>query len=120
MDLLLDSTGDMVFDNTAITVTTDKAEAVAQKLTIKLRTFLGEWFLDTSQGVPYLQEVFGKAKSKAAIDIIFRQQISEDADVVAITEFNSTLGVDRSYSLTFKVKTTTGQTTDAISVNVGV
>lgn len=119
MDLLLGTDGDLVFDNEAVTVTTSKTEAIAQKLSIKLRTFLGEWFLNTSLGVPYFQEVFGKTKSKAAIDIIFRKQISEDEDVVAITEFSSTLESDRSYSLSFRVRTISGETTDTINVEIG-
>jgi enolase len=111
--------GDVVYDNTKVTVTGGTAEAVAQRLTIKLNTFLGEWFLNTTTGVPYYQQIFGKVRSKAAIDIIFRQQISSEPGVLEITDFFSDISAGRTYSLTFRVRTTQNQITETITINVG-
>jgi hypothetical protein len=53
-----------------------EAESVAQRVETRLRTFLGEWFLDTGAGVPWLQGIeggkpvdlpFSEAQIKAAI-----------------------------------------------------
>jgi hypothetical protein len=111
--------GDVVYDNTKVTVTGGSSEAVAQRLTIKLNTFLGEWFLNTTAGVPYYQQIFGKVRSKAAIDIIFRQQISSEPGVLEITDFFSDISAGRTYSLTFRVRTTQNQITETITINVG-
>lgn len=53
VDLLLDSTGDLV-------VTSDLQwavglPAIAQGIRIALQLFRGEWFLDLDEGVPYLE-----------------------------------------------------------------
>ena len=120
MDILLDEeTHDLVFNNSSVTVTTKQKQSVAQLLKIKLFTFLGEWFLDTDNGVPYYQKIFGKVRSKEAIDAIFRAKIVEEPDVVEITEFESTLSADRTYSLKFRVRTTLDQVTDSIVIELG-
>ena len=121
MDLLLDpTTNDLIFVNGQATVTQTQSEIVAQRLKITLYTFLGEWFLDTSIGVPYFQQIFGKIKSKAAIDVIFQNIISADEGVVEIKEFTSTLGTaDRGYTMTFKVRVSDDTVTDDITISVG-
>ena len=125
MDIKLDNDplsptfGDVVYDNTQVTVTRNLAESVAQKLTIKLNTFLSEWFLNNEIGVPYYQQIFGKVKSKSSIDIIFQQQILAEPDVIEITEFNSSIGSGRTYSISFRVRTTANQITDNITINIG-
>lgn len=120
MDLQLDEeTHDIVFNNNIVTVTTEQKQSVAQLLKIKLLTFLGEWFLDTDNGVPYYQQIFGKVRSKAAVDAIFRQKISEEPEVVEIVEFESEISADRTYSLKFRVRTTLDQITDSIQIDVG-
>lgn len=122
MDLLLDpNTNDLVFKNGAVTVTSSQSEIVAQRLKVTLYTFLGEWFLDDEVGVPYFQQIFGKARSKATVDVIFQNIISKDPGVVEIREFNSTLdNPSRGYSMSFKVRVSDGTITDNITINVGL
>ena len=120
MDLLLDAeTHDIVFDNSGATATTEQKQSVAQLLKIKLLTFLGEWFLNTDNGVPYYQQIFGKVRSKAAVDAIFREKILEEPEVLELVEFESSINAERTYSLTFRVRTTLGQITDSINIDVG-
>ena len=125
MDMLLDNDplsptyGDLIYDNSSVTVTGSQAGGVAQKLTIKLRTFLGEWFLNTSTGVPYYQQIFGKVRSKATIDSIFIEKIVEEPDVVELVEFTSEILNDRTYTISFRVRTTLGQITDQVNISVG-
>lgn len=117
MDILLNDNGDIAFDNgSAPLVTDEQKQDVAQRLLIKLRTFLGEWFLDTNIGVPYIQQIFGKGRQRSAIDVIFQTQILEEPDVLEIVEFNSTLDpATRAYSLSFRVRVASG-TTDTITI----
>lgn len=120
MDLLVDQdTGDLVYDNTKVTVTEEQRQSVAQKLQIKLQTFLGEWFLNTASGIPYYEQIFGKVRSKSSIDLIFQQKILEEPDVVEITEFTSEITSGRSYNLSFRVRTTLNQITNNINIEIG-
>lgn len=122
MDLLLDPvTHDLVFVNGQATVTQTQSEIVTQRLKIALYTFLGEWFLDTSIGVPYFQQIFGKVRSKSAIDVIFQNIIANDEGVVEIREFSSDLSTsDRGYTMTFKVRCKDDTITDNITITVGL
>lgn len=121
MDLLLDTnTGDMVYVNGGCPVTQRTAEVVAQRLRITLYTFLGEWFLDTTVGVPYFQQIFGKLRSKASVDLIFQQIITTDPDVIEILTFESVLDkTARGYSMTFQVRVADNTASLPITINVG-
>jgi len=121
MDILLDeTTHDALFINGATPTTSSIADGLKQRLKIKLLTFKGEWFLDINYGTPYFQQIFGKNRSKGTVDIIFRQVISSDQDVVAITRFASTLSADRVYSLNFAVKSRDGTTIEITELEVGI
>jgi hypothetical protein len=113
------SFGDLIYDNSGVTVTIDQADSVAQKLSIKLRTFKTEWFINTDTGIPYYQEIFGKVRNKQTIDAIFQKAILEEPDVLEIVEFSSSIDVGRTYSLIFRVRTSLNQLTNNIQINVG-
>ncbi len=119
MDLKLDySTGDIVFINRPLTkndVTQPLVEVVQQRLFIKLKTFYGEWFLNTDYGIVYFQRILGFKNTKSSVDLIFQQNILAETGVKEITYFNSTL-VNRQYSLNFRVKVVDGSTTDTIAI----
>lgn len=124
MDLKLDtnpdspSYGDLVYENGACPVVSEGREDLAQRLRIKLLTYLSEWFLNQDVGVPYYQAIFGKQRSKAAVDIIFQEQILSEPDAVELVEFNSSLDrATRQYSLSFRVRTDEG-VTDEITINI--
>jgi hypothetical protein len=51
-DFVLDSNGDLAIANAPYSIAQDVASAV--------RTFLGECWYDTSQGLPYWQQILGK------------------------------------------------------------
>lgn len=120
MDLLLDTeTNDMVFINGKAPVTQLLVDIVAQRLKIKLYTFLGEWFLDRTIGVPYMQQIFGKVRRKETVDIIFQQIISEDPDVIEILTFTSDISQgQRGYSMTFSVRTS--DNTESLPITIEI
>jgi hypothetical protein len=62
----------------------DNAERVAQQIKIKLLTFLGEWFLDTTWGVPYLEYILVKQPNQELIKQILSEQISSVDDVKSL------------------------------------
>lgn len=120
MDLLVDRlTGDLVFKNGACPVTQILGDIVAQRLKIKLYTFYGEWFLDETTGVPYIQQIFNKVRSKATIDLIFQGIISEDPDVIEILTFESEVTNSRGYTLTFQVRVSDNTASLLTTVTIG-
>lgn len=116
MDLLLGEDNDLIFINGSTPVTSYPVQVVAQRLNIRLKTFYGEWFLNTTYGVEYWQRILGRKTTKAAIDKIFQQQILSEVGVMQITSFSSTFE-NRQYSLSFRVKVQTGETTQPITIS---
>ena len=66
MDLLLNSAGDLDLTTNDFQLV-DGVDAVRQELTIRYRFFLGEWFLDPDEGVPYIRDVLKKAPNEAQV-----------------------------------------------------
>jgi len=124
MDLLLDldpissSYGDLTWKNGPLTpdyTTQTRVDVVAQRLRIRLLTFREEWFLDTSYGVPYFQSILGHKIKKSAVDLIFQREILAENGVKELTFFESTFE-NRKYSLSFRVKVTTGEESGLITI----
>lgn len=65
-------------------------DAIRQAVTIKLLTFLGEWFLNQGVGVAYMQNIFVKAPKANAIKEEFKSQILSVAGILSITSITTT------------------------------
>ena len=124
MDLLLDtdplspSYGDLTWKNGPLApdyTTQSRVDVVAQRLRIRLLTFREEWFLDTSYGVPYFQSILGHKIKKSSVDLIFQREILAENGVKELTFFESTFE-NRKYTLSFRVKVTTGDETETITL----
>jgi hypothetical protein len=74
-DLVLSDDHDLDLDLLGRASLTDGAERIGQQIKITLLAFLGEWFLDTSFGVPYIESVQIKSPDRASIESIFRARI---------------------------------------------
>jgi hypothetical protein len=55
----LSPTGDYQFGNGQLDFLINSPEAVAQAVETYLKLWLGEWFLNTNDGTPWLEGVFG-------------------------------------------------------------
>lgn len=110
MDILLNKdTKDLEFINGGCPVVQQVADVVAQRLTIRLRTLFSEWFLNTTYGVPYLQEILGHKVNKETVDMILQDQIYQESGVIEIVSFRSTLNnKTRKYECNFRVRTQQG------------
>ena len=120
MDLLIDynGTNDALWQNGPLTrefTTQPFTQTVAQRLSIRLHTFLGEWVFNTEYGVPYWQQILGFKNTKESIDLIFQQQILLENGVKEIISFSS-IFENRNYSATFQVRVVNGEITTPITV----
>lgn len=120
MDFKLNSQNDIIWHNGPLRLedtTQSQVEVTGQRLKILLQSWMEEWFLDTTYGIPWRQRVIAiKQTSKASTDLILQQKVLSDAGVKEIVSWDSTF-VNRKYSLTFKVKVVSGEITSAIIVN---
>lgn len=71
----------------------DGAARVAQQIKITLLMFLGEWFLDTDFGVPYLEQILVKNPKFAGINALLRARILNVPGVTRILSL--TMDMDR-------------------------
>lgn len=120
MDLLLDRRGevnDLVFVNGVTPITGDLVDVVTQRLYIRLRSFLGEWWINVEYGVPWLERVLGHKINKSSVDMIIQEQILLENGVEQITAFSSTYdNPSRVYSCSFRVRADTGQESSDITI----
>lgn len=64
------------------------ADRIRQNVLIKLRLWVGEYFLDTEFGTPYIDQILGKRISLGGAVAALKKSILEVNDVSAITEFS--------------------------------
>jgi hypothetical protein len=106
-DLALNTSGDLDLVSRGLRLTTQGAEALAQKLRVRLSLAQGDWFLDTRVGVPYYTDVMGKQPAGAA-EALLRGVIMTCPGVAALESFTLTRNTDRRARLSFAVRSVTG------------
>jgi len=93
---------------------TDNPTAVAQAILTRLRLWQGEWFLELSAGVPYLQQILGHQPSANIPDSAIRNTIQNTPFVRHVTDYSSTfINTSRTFSVSCKVTTSFGPVTRA-------
>lgn len=91
------STGDLRF--------VTGADAVEQHLRIRLRIYLGAWFLDTRVGIPYYSQILVKNPNLAAIESVYRRAITDTPGVDSLERIDLTFDTStRRLDLTFSAK----------------
>lgn len=103
MDIQLDSNGHILLTTNGLSLINDRALLVAQRLSVRLRTYLGEWFLDTTMGIDWFADVLLKNVSKQTVDSILQNELVKDRFVVKIKTFSSSV-VNRNYICSFSVE----------------
>lgn len=101
-------TGDLVVQNGDLMIVSN-GERVAQQVLITLREWLGEWFLKTSDGVPYLEYILVKNPNEAHVRQILTEAIENVEGVKKVTElefvFNRIL---RTLTVSYEIATDYG------------
>lgn len=79
-DLYLDATG-----NLAIVRDT---EAIGQHVRQRLMTYEGEWFLDSSAGVPWVRDILGGQYDPVLAESVLKAEILDTEGVTEISSFS--------------------------------
>lgn len=88
----------------------DVPAAPAQAVKTRLLLWLGEWYLDTNEGTPYLQGVLGKHTQTMA-DTTIQDRVSSTPGVTSFQNFSSSFDSERrSYSARLTLNTVYGLT----------
>lgn len=82
----LDDGHDMTFGRGFGCIAED-AEAVAQRVKTRLYLLLGEWFLDTSDGMPYLQAIMVRPADVPFVEAVVKQRILGTEGISTLTDF---------------------------------
>ena len=113
------ASNDLVIKNNDL-ILIDNAEQVAQQVLITLRFWLGEWFLDTRQGVPYLEYVLIKNPNMSHIRQILTEKIQSVEGVKSIVSLNFDFRrVSRELYIDFEVDTDYGLVTERAVLGYG-
>lgn len=82
----LDNNGDMTFGNQQMDFHKNSPDGVAQAVVTRLKLWLGEWFIDMTEGTPYQQAILGKGKQES-IEPALRERILETPGVTELVHF---------------------------------
>lgn len=80
------TTHDLAFVNNGLVTVTDAA-CVAQRVKQHLRSFLGEWFLDTTAGVPWHEYIFAEPYDAATAEAVIKDAVAAVPGVTEIVSF---------------------------------
>lgn len=108
MDIQLDDNLDLLVTNNSLNLNMG-SNAIRQHLRTKLGLFLGEWFLDTTVGVPWFRDVLVKNPNFVVIQDMLKDQILSTPGVIALERFDfDYVSGTRNLSLDFTVSSTEG------------
>lgn len=88
------ATNDVYLGSTNELVLVRGAHAVGQHVRQRLKTFKGEWFLDTEAGVPWLEQIMGKRYDPALAEAVVKAEILNTHAVTEITSFSVSFDYD--------------------------
>ncbi len=66
--------GDLSLSGGSLVTTDDRATETAQRIVSRIKTVMGEWFLDTNFGLDYRNAIWKKQTSKQARDAHIQKQ----------------------------------------------
>jgi len=116
IDLKLNAGHDLALDSTCV-VLVDGAARVRQQIKVTLLTWLGEYFLDVTFGVPYLESILVKRPNRAEVESVLRQRITAVPGVLRVTRMDIQIDREaRQLRVDFQAATSEGLVTDLITL----
>ncbi|WP_334470318.1 hypothetical protein [Arsenophonus sp. PmNCSU2021_1] len=104
------SNSDYSFGQGDNTFLTNSPDAVALAIKTRLSLWQGQWFLDSEEGMPWLQSVLGKPYLEA-YGMTIKQRILDTQGVTTLSDFNvNQNSPPRKLTITAKVQTQYGET----------
>lgn len=94
---------DLAIVNGDLAMCSTNRDALAQLITVRLKTLKGEWFMDTSLGIPYLSEIFGQKRSLMFIRQSILPHIEAIAGIKKIENFKIKEEANRTILMSFTV-----------------
>lgn len=80
---------DIFLDNKGNLATVIDLNSLRLRLQQRLNTFLGEWFIDRTFGVPYFQIIFNNPEETAVITNIINTEILKETEIVRLDNVNA-------------------------------
>ena len=109
--------GKIMFQNGQIFTTLNRQDSLRQRLDIRIKTQKGSWFLNMSYGIDWLNDVFSDTSTKSSVDALIQAEILKEEQVANIIGFTSSVNtITREYRCDFKVRLTTLETSNTISL----
>ena len=108
MDFLLHH-HDLKIDQGDIALCPDDNSCLSQTISIKLKTIKGEWFLDTTQGIPYFTHIFGQHRSASYIRELIVPKILSINGIKKVNNFSVSMESNRKLLISFDVVFSNGQ-----------
>jgi hypothetical protein len=104
----LDANGDMTFGFSSVNFLVNSPQAVVQCVLTALKLWQGEWFLDTTAGMPWSTQVLGM-NTQSLYDNAVRTVILGVQGVTGITAYSSSLNAaTRELSIEVEISTAYG------------
>ena len=69
-------------------------DAIAQTIETRLRLFLGEYFRDITDGMPWFQQILGKFENINAVEAVIRNRIVRSPGVIRLLSFSMEYDLD--------------------------
>lgn len=112
-----DSNNEFIIENGEFVIVADGAQVV-QNVAERLRSYLDDFFLDRTHGVPYFQTIFEKPFNLGLSESILKQTIIETEGVERLTRFESDFNpTTRALIVTMSFQTIFGNV-DGVTINV--
>lgn len=106
----LSPTGDYTFGQSLNNFWIDQPEGVGQSVQTRLQLWLGEWYLDTTAGTPYIPGILGK-NDQATADLNIQDRVLQTDGVTDLKSYASILNPDtRGLSVALEIDTAYGPT----------
>lgn len=110
----LSPTGDYTFGQPWLV---NSPQAAAQVISTRLKLWLGEWFIDTTDGTPWATQVLGERYNRTP-DAAIKRRILGSPGVLSIVSYSSTFsgGARRTLTVQATVQTVFSVTPVTVSV----
>lgn len=92
-------------------------DAIKQKVKLRLRFFLGEWFLNTSEGVAWRQNILIKNPNITVVNTLIKKAILGTEGIDGLLSFELiTNNSTRTLTINFKAQTNYGIATMGVTI----